>query len=164
MVMPMWIGGSDPGPYILVERMDRPAIGAASLGGEEGVFRRIFSLPEDTRLLRVHILHDDPTLGLGAIEVDGTTYLPLQDPPEDADDRARLYWYSVARGANDFQEDSARITRVSHLVAAENASAPVDTAKLQWRRGDLRIDLVARTWTGPQRRSFLDAPAEFPDE
>lgn len=162
--MLMWSGGQGEGPYILVEQMDRPAVGAAIIGGEEGIFRKIFSLPEDTQLLRVHILEDDPNLGLGAVQVGQTSYLPLKEPPEDADTRARLYWYSVARGAQDFQEDAASITRVTHLVAAEKAP-PVDaSAKLQWRRGDLRIDLVARDWTGPQRRSFLDAPAAISDE
>lgn len=160
----MWSGGQGEGPYILVEEMDRPAVGAAIIGGEEGVFRRAFSLPEDTQLLRVHILRDDPTLGLGAIQVDQATFLPLEEPPEDADARARLYWYSVARGALDFQEDATSITWVSHLVAAEHVPPVARSAKLQWRRGDLRIDLVARDWTGPQRRSFLDAPAAFSDE
>lgn len=162
--MRIWTGGQGEGPFVLVEELDRPANAKARIGGEEGLFRRTFQLPEDLRLLRVHALGVGVVEGPGQVLVDGVVYTPLGDPPEDADDRARLYWYSVTRGAQEFQDDPGGITRVSHLVAADQAPAVTFESKLQWQRGDLRMDLVARDWTGPQRRSFLDTPAEFHDE
>ena len=159
-----WTGGRVGGPYLLVEELSQPAHASATIGGEEDLFRSTFSLADDLRLLRVQLLGASVDPRLGEVVAGDTVFQPLGDPPQEADARARLYWYAVTRGVQEFLPEASSITRISYLVAAEHApSLQVDGA-LEWRLGELRIDLTPRNWTEPQRRAYLDAPADSPDE
>lgn len=159
-----WTGGEPGGPYLLVEEMSLPAHASATIGGEEELFRYTFSVPENTRLLRVQLLESGEASGLGQVVVDGTLFQPLGDPPEEVDARARLYWNGVTRGVQDYLPQDSESTRSTYLVAAENAAPVASNATLQWQRGALTIELSARSWSEPQRRAYLDAPADFKDE
>ena len=159
-----WTGGEPGGPYLLVEEMSLPAHASAIIGGEEELFRYTFSIPENTRLLRVQLMDDAVGSGLGQVVVNGTLFQPLGDPPEEVDARARLYWNGVTRGVQDYLPPDSQSTRSTYLVAAENAAPVASSATLQWQRGALTIELSARSWSEPQRRAYLDAPADFKDE
>ena len=159
-----WTGGQEGGPYLLVEEMSLPAHANAMIGGEEELFRFTFSIAEDTRLLRVQLMDDATDSGLGQVVVNGNLYRPLGDPPEEVDARARLYWNGVTRGVQDYLPQDSQSTRSTYLLAAENAKPVASSATLQWQRGALTIELSARSWSEPQRRAYLDAPAEFKDE
>lgn len=159
-----WTGGQEGGPFLLVEEMSLPAHASATIGGEEELFRHTFSIPEDTRLLRVQVMGSGEEEALGQVVVNGTLYSPLGDPPEEVDARARLYWNGVTAGVQEYLPLDSQSTRSTYLVAAPTTPPVASDASLQWQRGALTIELSARSWSEPQRRAYLDAPAEFKDE
>ena len=159
-----WTGGQEGGPFLLVEEMSLPAHASAMIGGEEELFRFTFSIPEDTRLLRVQVMEESGDQELGQVLVDGTPFAPLGDPPEEVDARARLYWHGVTAGVEEYLPSDSQSTRSTYLVAASATPPVASSATLQWQRGALTIELSARSWSEPQRRAYLDAPAEFKDE
>lgn len=159
-----WTGGQEGGPFLLVEEMSQAAHASATIGGEEELFRSTFSIPADTRLLRVQLMADEAGQALGEVLVDGIVFTPLGNPPEEVDARARLYWNGVTSGVQKYLSKSSQATRATYLIAAPSAPALASDATLQWHRGETRIDLSARNWSEPQRRAYLDAPADFTDE
>lgn len=159
-----WTGGQEGGPFVLVEEMSLPAHASATIGGEEDLFRITFSIPEDTRLLRVQIMEAEGEQALGQVVVNGAPFTPLKKPPEEVDARARLYWNGVTAGVHEYMPSDSQSTRSTYLVAAPATPPVASDASLQWQRGALTIELSARSWSEPQRRAYLDAPAEFKDE
>jgi len=159
-----WTGGQEGGPFLLVEEMSLPAHANATIRGEEDLFRARFDIPVDTRLLRVQVMEGGAAPELGQVTVDGTLFAPLGDPPEDLDPRARLYWNGVTTGVQEYLPPETQSTRSTYLVAAAATPSVASDASLQWQRGALTIELSARSWSEPQRRAYLDAPAEFKDE
>ncbi|MDA0666449.1 MAG: hypothetical protein O3A95_07475 [Planctomycetota bacterium] len=159
-----WTGGQEGGPFLLVEEMSLPAHSNATIGGEEDLFRFTFSIPEDTRLLRVQVMEPGGQRALGQVVVDGALFSALGDPPEEVDARARLYWNGVTAGVQEYLPSDSQSTRLTYLVAAPATPPVASDASLQWQRGALTIELSAQSWSEPQRRAYLDAPAEFKDE
>ena len=159
----LWTGSQEGGPYVLVEPLSPGKVEGATVEQEDALYRRTFGVAADTALLRIQVIIDSVDAPLGTLLVDGTPFQAFSQPPEDLDPRARLYWHAVSRGGQDFVVDAESLQRTSYIVAAQT-SAPSSEAALQWRRGDLTIDLMARDWNGRQRRSFLESPATFQDE
>jgi len=159
-----WTGGKEGGPFLLIEEMSQAAHASATIGGEEELFRFTFSIPEDTRLLRVQLIDGSAKQDFGEVLVDGIAFTPLGNPPQDVDARARLYWNGVTSGIQAYLPASSQATRSTYLIAASNAPAVASDAILQWHRGATTIDLSPRNWSEPQRRAYLDAPADFNHE
>lgn len=159
----LWAGGPADGPFVLVEPLSPPSRVDTVAPQEEALYRQAFGIPESMALLRVQVMQDVPGEGLGEILANGVVFHSFAEPPEDLEPNARLYWHAVSRGGQGFVTAKDSLQRTSYIVAAET-TAPSDSMPLQWRRGDLTIDLTARTWNGRQRRSFLEAPDTFQDE
>lgn len=159
----LWTGATEEGLYLLVEPLTQQGEVGATVAEEEDLYRKTFGSPDGTTVLRVQVIGVDTAMPLGQVQAGEVRYLAIQDPPEDLSPQARLYWHAVHRGGQEFVRVAESLQRVSYLVAAE-AALPESKATLQWRRGDLTIDLQPRSWNARQRRSFLEAPAAFQDE
>lgn len=159
----LWTGSSQEGLFVLVEPLSQALTNTYQAEEEETLFRRAFSVPAASALLRVQVIGDPSPEQLGEVILEQTTFQVIGDPAEDLDARSRLYWHAVSRGGTDFVAKGEHLQRNSYVVAAQGP-APSAAARLQWRRGNSTIELEPRAWNARQRRAFLESPATFQDE
>lgn len=152
-----WTAETEDGFRVAAEQLFEAPLAELSGWSEEQLLRRDLALADEP-FLRLHLMGRGEEIDAsGVVEGAGGALTPLGDPPRELSPQARSLW--LAYGGSEALEAEA-YGRRSYLL---RGSAPPEQEVLVWSRGDRRLELQKRSWTGKQRQEFLDPRLPEPE-